>query len=444
MNDLNLLNRFDTARFGRFHVTLMLLTGSCWIWAAYGVGIIGFLLPALKNEWGVSASALSYLAVIGMLGMLTGSVIAGRMSDRFGRRRMLTLIMLFLGLSFVFSGIVGNYPGLLVLRFMTGMGMGAILPAAGALVTEFSPMRHRGTMLVLLNGFWGIGTTLAALIGYFLVLPYGWRPSMLFGGLAILTGLLIHHLLPESLRYLLDKKHYDRAQTEAARVHIDVDELTADRVENPVPASVNSQPDRSGIWSRRYARTTGALWYLWFALNFVFQGVFIWLPTLLASVNSSNDRSFLLTLFISLGQMPGALIIAYLADKASRRKLLIISLGLLGSATFVFGFSEATTWVLILGFLLMVFNGMAWGLAHPYTSELYPTRMRGSAAGWAMGVGRLGGVAAPLIIGLIIQASGGIPFIFTILATAPILAMVTLAGVKTETTGRSLEEITSE
>ena len=103
---------------------------------------------------------------------------------------------------------------LLILRFFTGMGLGAVLPTGGTLVSEFSPTRLRGTLLVLLNGFWGLGGTLAALVGYFLVLHTGWRPAMIFGGLAIISGLLIHWLLPESLRFLLSKGMIEKAQKE--------------------------------------------------------------------------------------------------------------------------------------------------------------------------------------------------------------------------------------
>ena len=185
MTDTTLLQRFDNAKLSKFHLVLMLLVGSCWSWAAYGVTIVGFILPALKKEWNVSSSALGFLAGIGMLGMVVGSVAAGTLSDRFGRRRMLTWIMLYLGMMFILSGFAGSYSILLVLRFFTGMGLGAILPPGGTLVSEFSPIRQRGTLIVLLNGFWGLGGTLAALIGYSLVLNIGWRPAFLFGGLAI-------------------------------------------------------------------------------------------------------------------------------------------------------------------------------------------------------------------------------------------------------------------
>jgi putative MFS transporter len=433
------LQKFDQASLGRFHVLLLTLTGSCWAWAAYGVTIVGFMLPALKAEWEISASELGYLAGIGMLGMLAGSVIGGVLSDRIGRKKTLVLVMIYLGFAFVASSFSRSYTILLAFRFLTGMGLGAILPAGGTLVAEFSPIRYRGILVVLMNGFWGLGGTIASLVGFSLVLKYGWRPAMLVGGLAAVSGVLILWLLPESIRFLIGKGRYAQADVESARVDVGTGIVGGVQTEFK-PVVVADTKTKSSIWSSQFARITGSLWVMWFSLNFLYQGVFIWLPTLLANTGSYN-RSYMLTLIISLGQIPGTILVAALADRVSRRKLIIFSLGLLGAAAILFGFGESTIWVLVVGFMLMVFNGMAWGLAHPFSSELYPTRMRGTATGWATGIGRLGGVVAPILIASVIQAGGGTVVSFSILALAPILSMVVLSWIKLETTGKSLEEI---
>jgi putative MFS transporter len=382
------------------------------------------------------------MAGIGMLGMLVGSVTAGALSDHYGRRTMLTCIMIYLGIMFILSAAAGSFSILLVLRFFTGMGLGAVLPTGGTLVSEFSPSRLRGTLLVLLNGFWGLGGTLAALVGYFLVLHTGWRPAMLFGGLAIISGLLIQWVLPESLRFLLSKGLIEKARKESARVNFSDDSTTGHQQDTKFIAQAGPI-QTNGILSRRYARITLSLWVLWISLNFLYQGVFVWLPTLLIGENSSINRSFLLSLIISLGQIPGTILVAYLADRFSRRKLIILSLGFLGLSAIIFSLSGNTSWIIAIGFLLMVFNGMAWGLAHPFSSELYPTYIRGTATGWATGIGRLGGVVAPMVVAWVIQAGGGMTIIFSILAAAPMVTMIVLAGLRQETTGRSLEEISA-
>ena len=162
------------------------------------------------------------------------------------------------------------------------MGLGAILPPGGTLVSEFSPIRQRGTLIVLLNGFWGLGGTLAALIGYSLVLNTGWRPAFLFGGLAIFSGLLVHWMLPESLRFLMSTGQIDRALKESNRIQLDEDH-SLPHLQNVITPNTRPAPGpMPGIWSQRFARITFSLWFLWVSLNYLYQGVFVWLPTLLA------------------------------------------------------------------------------------------------------------------------------------------------------------------
>lgn len=441
MKQNNILHSFDNARFGKFHVRLMVLAGLCWILAAYGVTIVGFLSSSLREEWQVPASAVGWLASVGMLGMLFGAVVVGILSDRFGRRNTLAWTLGYLGVAFIASSLAWDYPVLLVLRFLTGLGLGAILPVSSTLITEFSPSKYRGSMSVTMNACWGLGGTLAALAGYTLVLNQGWRLALLIGGIALIISPLVRLLLPESMRFLLGKGRVEDAEREFSRVHLNLVEESLD-VSLTRAQSVNEGGGKNGgIWSSPFTRITFALWILWIALNFFYQGAFVWLPTLLTGTQISEGHSFLLTILISLGQIPGTLIAAYLADRMSRRKLLFISLALLTVGTLLFGLSQKDAWVLVMGFLLMVFNGMAWGMAYPFSSELYPTRMRGGATGWATGIGRLGGVAAPLVVSWLTWEGGSIFHVFLMLSCTLLATMLILNGIKLETTGRSLEEI---
>ena len=356
---------------------------------AYGVTIVGFILPALKDEWQVSSTMLGLLASLGMAGMMIGSIIAGMLSDHFGRRKVLTNGLLLLGVFFLISAFSPTFISLLVLRFLTGMGLGVILPVSSVYVMEFSPNRWRGGMSVVLNACWGLGGTISALVGYTLVLSQGWRPAMLLGVVSFLIAFLVYQFLPESLKFLIAKGHL--SQVGAA---VESDPLHSRYGRHEYGCGPNTHPEKSknqpGIWSAQYARITVSLWILWTSLNFLYQGAYIWLPSLLATVKVSEGRSYVLTMLISLGQLPGTFIVAYLADRMSRKKLIGVSLLLLAAGAFLFGLNQQDTWIVVCGFFLIVFNGMCWGIAYPFSSEMYPTRMRGAATGWATGIGRMG------------------------------------------------------
>lgn len=440
MEEKEILYQFDHAKLGKFHLALVLLSGACWALVAYGVTIIGFLLPSLRQEWQVSTSLLGVIAGSGLLGMFIGSIIGGTLADRIGRRRTLVWALFISGIFFLVSSAAWNFSSLLILRLLTGMGLGAIIPIVSTMITEFSPSKVRGTLSVLINGCWGLGGTLAALVGYKVVLVYGWRLAMLLGCTAFILSILVRIMLPESMRYLIAKGRLEEAKKQFEKINLE-------KSDNPVavdslPATVVEQKVSSGgIWSPSFARITGSLWFMWIALNFLYQGVLVWMPTLLASTHITEGRSFLLTMLISLGQIPGTLIVAFLVDRTRRGKLLIVSLVLLTLATLLLGVSQNDIWILTTGFLLMIFNGMTWGMAYSVSSELYPTRMRGAATGWAAGVGRLGGVPAPIVVALIMQQGGSLSLVFDLLAVAPFLAIVVISTLKMETTGKSLEVI---
>jgi len=441
------LDTFDRARLGAFHVRLLCLAGLCMLWTAVGVSNISFIFPALRSEWGLSTSQQGSIASITVAGMMVGSVLAGRLSDRVGRRSTLVLALLGQGIVSILSAFSPSYAVLLGLRLLTGFGLGAMPPVASTLVSEYLPARSRGRILVLINGFWGLGSALAALAGYGLVGDYGCRPGLLVSGLSIFTVPLVR-MLPESLLFLLEKGRVVEAERTIAQIRVQLDP-NALLYASPAARVPNRQPVVSGTgrenpvhpWTAPYLGRTAALWLLWFAFNFTFQGVFIWLPSILLAGGDSLSRSFLFALVISLSQVPGAVLAALLADRISRRVGLGLVIALWSVSVFLFGLSADPASVLFWGFFMAVGNGAAWGMAYPFTTELYPTRMRGAATGWATGFGRLGGTIAPLVVGVLIQAQAGNVVIFSLLAAVPLLSALVLVGLRQETTGRALEEI---
>jgi len=442
------LDNFDRARLGAFHVRLLCLAGLCMLWTAVGVSNISFILPALQSEWGLSTSQQGAIASVTVAGMMAGSVLAGRLSDRVGRRRTLVLALLGQGIAATFSAFSPSYPILLGLRLLAGLGLGAIPPVASTLVSEYLPARSRGRILVLINGFWGLGSAVAALAGYALVGTHGWRPVLLVSGLSILSVPLVRWMLPESLRFLLSQGRVVEAEQTISQVHVQPDPkalqdagAAARTISHPPVMAGDGSGDSIHPWASPYLGRTAALWVLWFAFNFTFQGVFIWLPSILLAEGGSLSRSFLFALVISLAQVPGAVLAALLADRISRRLGLGLTIAFWSASVFLFGLSANPASVLFWGFLLAVGNGAAWGMAYPFTTELYPTRMRGAATGWATGFGRLGGTIAPLVVGALMQADAGNVAIFSLLAVVPLLSSLVLVGLRQETTGRALEEI---
>lgn len=422
---------------------MILAAGLAWVWAAYGISTVGFILPLLRVEWQINYTQQGLLAALGLLGMMAGSIISGYLADRIGRRRALYLALLWAGLFSLFSSQASSFVALTILRLLTGAGLGAILPGTSALVSEYAPVRIRGALLVLLNGFWGVGFALAAAVSWLLVPRLGWQAVYYFGGLTILTILAVRQWLPESLRFLFAKNRTMEAQGIIQRFGFnDFPDQPGPAASPAVPqaAAPAGIPARQGIWSAHYRGRTIRLWILWFSLNFLFQGVFIWLPTLLQNTGYNPEKASIYTMAISLGQVPGSVIAAFLVDRVGRRASLAVFLALYALSCFIFGLSSSLAAILVWGFLISLCNGAAWGMAYPYTTELYPTRIRAAAVGWATGMGRTGGIVAPLLIGQMIGVGAATSAVYTLLAAEAALTILVLLGLRHETAGQTLEE----
>src|SRR5918993_1304306 len=196
--------RLDRLPFTRKHLRVLTGSGLGWALDAMDVGLISFVIAALAVQWSLEPGQTAWIASIGFVGMAVGATLGGLLADRFGRRQVFAATLLIYGLATGASALVGGLAALLVLRFLVGLGLGAELPVASTYVSEFAPARMRGRLIVILEAFWAVGWTAAALIG-FLVIPAseaGWRWAFGLGALPAAYALVVRWGLPESARWL--------------------------------------------------------------------------------------------------------------------------------------------------------------------------------------------------------------------------------------------------
>lgn len=434
------LNQLDHSNLTRFHLELVVLSGIPWMWVSIAIGIIGFILPSLEAAFPWTSSQLGLLVSAGLLGFLLGAILTGRWTDRFGRKTMMLLATAGVGLSLMASGLAWNFTSLVLLRVGTGFCSGAVMPVTNALVSEYSPARFRGRVVILLSGFWGLGGIVAALIGYLLAPALGWRPPLLVGGLILLILPLLQRRLPRSLRFLMEAGRFEDAR------------LQFSQLENrlAVPAGlVESQASEGGveraadsIWTSRYVRPAALLSIIWFTLNFAFYGVFVWLPSVLVYGGLPLSESLRFTLLINLAQLPGSLSAAFLADWVGRRLSMGAFLAFYAAALAAFALRQSPSGILLWGSAFAFFNAAAWGVGYIMTVERFPTSLRATGLGWTNGIGRSGGIVAPAIMGVLLESPGASQWIFFLTAVVLVFAIVPCTLVGGEAKGRSLEEIT--
>ena len=391
---------------------LLFTSGTAWLFDAMDVGLLSFVLAALKLSWDLTPAQMGWLGSINSIGMAVGALVFGIWADKVGRRRVFIATLLLFSLASGLSAFATSLAMLMLLRFLIGAGLGGELPVASTYVSERVPAHERGRIVVLLESFWAAGWLLAALIAYFVIPQFapdtGWRVAMLLGALPALYALYLRRSLPR-------------------------DEPMLER------ASVPPWTQRlARLWSADYRRNTLMLWLLWFMVVFSYYGMFLWLPSVMVAKGYTLIKSFEYVLIMTLAQLPGYFTAAWLIERAGRKFVLVVYL--LGTAASAWAFGNAATesTLLLYGVLLSFFNLGAWGGLYAYTPENYPTAIRGSGVGTAAAIGRVGGIIGPLMIPTLGAAGWSTSAIFTLFAVSISIGALAVLLLGRETRGQEL------
>ncbi|MEJ5998212.1 MFS transporter [Corynebacterium sp. H130] len=414
-------HRLDNLPVTRKHARLLGVSGIGWALDAMDVGLISFIMAALAVQWNLSKTEVSWLGSIGFIGMALGATFGGLLADKFGRRHVFALTLLIYGVATGASALVGSLVALMILRFFVGLGLGAELPVASTLIAEFSPRSVRGRMVVLLEAFWAVGWILAAVIGTFVVAGShdGWRWALALGCIPALYSLVVRIGMPESVRFLEARGRHEEAEKVVRSFEESPTFISVRAAQTPRIPAVQAD----SIWDATVRSRTLALWAIWFCVNFAYYGAFIWIPSLLHAQGYTLVKSFSFTLIITLAQLPGYAVAAFLIERWGRRQTLATFLVGSAVAAGLFGLSAAPWQVIAAGCLLSFFNLGAWGALYAIGPELYPTAIRGAGTGAAAGFGRIASIISPLIVPPVLALVGSIGLFFLFASAFAIAAI---------------------
>jgi putative MFS transporter len=353
------------------------------------------------------------------------------------------MTLLIYGLATGASALVGGLAMLLVLRFFVGLGLGAELPVASTYVSEFAPVKIRGRLIVILEAFWAVGWTAAALIGFF-VIPAsddGWRWAFALGAIPAAYALFVRWGMPESPRWLAMRGRIAEAERIVVSFELDAGIVAGPAIRREPPSRAITATTRSRVttlWHPEFRLRTVCLWVVWLGVNFAYYGAFIWIPSILVDAGFDLVRSFGFTLIITLAQLPGYAVAAWLIEVWGRRSTLSVFLvGAAISAVF-FGTASTAGTIIAAGMALSFFTLGAWGALYAVTPEVYPTSLRATGAGWAAGIGRVASIIAPLAVPALLLM-GGAPLVFVIFGICFLVAALAAWGLS-DRKGQSLDD----
>jgi putative MFS transporter len=416
------------AGFTPFHRKAVAITGTAWTFVAMEILLIGFTLPLFGSIWNLSATWLGWIGASALAGSLVGSLLLGRVADQLGRKRVFQTSILWYSVFTALTALAWGPTALFALRFLAGIGLGGMLVVDPSLLAEYLPPQRRGRFLVLLDFFWPVGLLTAIGLSWVFLdrLDGAWRWLFVAAALPAFLAYVARRALPESPYWLARRGRLAEAAgvLRAITGHpVDGDALAASEEPGSSPRE---------LFGPRLRATSVVIVLVWIALNVSYYGLFIWLPGVLGAQGTVALNVYLLLALVALAQFPGYAASLWLVEAWGRKPTLVTFLALGGMSALTFALAQSTGVYVAALFFVGFFNLGAWGAVYPYTSELFPTRLRSTAFGMVEGVGKAAAIAGPYLFGYLLDTTGATVWSLTFVAVVMAAgALVTLLGRET-------------
>ena len=418
---VNVQQVIDRQDFGPFHWFVTAICAVAVLMDGFDAQVMGFVAPAIASDWHIARGGLGPILVAGQVGMLVGALVFGPLADRVGRKSVLLFSTLWFGVASLLTARADSMSNMLILRLITGFGLGGTLPNAIALTSEYMPRRLRATGVMMMFSGFSIGAAAGGFVAASLIARFGWRSVFVVGGaLPCLTAVLLLWL-PESIRFLVLRG----GQAEAIAKLL---KRVAPGVSIAPGTSFVTAEHRAKGFLVRHLFTEGRtgmtllLWAIYFLSLLDLFFLTSWLPTILHDAKFSIRQAILITTMLQVGGTAAALILGRFIDRASHK---VLGWTYLGAVAGVFLIGAATSSVALEALAVFAAGFCVVGAqtgANSLAAQCYPTAIRSTGSGWALGMGRLGSIAGPLLGGLLLSSDLAIGRVFWVAAVPPLLA----------------------
>ncbi|MEE3500552.1 MFS transporter [Acidiphilium acidophilum] len=406
-SDRDLLETLSELRWNRFHTVVVLLFGLGWALDAFEVTLIGNVLGALRQHFGLGAYAMSFILAAWFAGLMLGASGFGLLSDRFGRRRVFLASLVLYGVATLATAFAPDFASLIALRLIAGIGVGAEYSAINAAIAELMPRKSRGRASALVLNFWPVGSFVAAMLAWLVLsaLPpdIGWRVVFGLGGMIALSAAWFRRYLPESPRWLIAAGRGDEARAVIAGIEAGLTDIRPAMVA-PLHHRVRREAGQFATLVRDYPGRLALGALLDFAEASGYYGLFAFLPiVVLPALDLPADRLPVFYLVGSVGALIGGFAAAFLLDRLGRS--VTVAGFYLATAAGLVGFAAITgmgAGAIMVGFALVnLLATGSWIAAYPTFSELFPTPLRSTGIGASVAIGRIGAAMSPFLVGYV-------------------------------------------
>ncbi|MFZ6648760.1 MFS transporter [Undibacterium sp. TJN25] len=409
---IDVVDLIDKSGIRKFHVNLIFWSFLIMVVDGFDLQAIGYVAPSLIKAWQLSRASFGIAFSAGLVGMMIGATQGGSMGDRWGRKRtVLAGVVCFALFTLVTAGATG-LSSLVVLRFLAGIGLGCAVPNAIALNTEYAPKKYRATMVTVMFLGYTIGAALGGAAAALMIPHFGWQSVFVLGGVApLLVAVLCYVYLPESIRFQILRRGGPGAMRAHLQKWFPEAGITEDS-ELVVHEEVKAGMSFTHLFKENRAPFTVLLWTCFIANLITLHFIANWLPTVIESTGIPLQRAVIVTSLFQLGGTLGGIVISRLLDRGSLMPLV----GFFGAAAVMIASigavnnSESMLEVVVFAAGLFVV-GTQFGL-NALAGSSYPTFIRATGVGWALGIGRIGSILGPMVGGILIALKLPLPQIF--------------------------------
>jgi MFS transporter, AAHS family, 4-hydroxybenzoate transporter len=415
---IDIVEFIDQRPIGGFQIKLLLICASVLFLDGFDTQAIGYVAPALAKEWSLTRGALGPVLSAGLVGLMIGALVFGPLADRVGRKRIIIFSTAAFGLGALATAFVNDVTTLLVIRFLTGLGLGGAMPNAIAMTSEYNPHRRRATMVMIMFCGFSIGAALGGFLAADLIPRFGWRSVFLVGGIAPLTMVpILVWRLPESVRFLATTGRAPERAAELLKL-ISPEATFALGTQFVVHEARLEGLPVLHLFREGRTPVTLLLWVIFFMSLLDIYFLASWLPTVLNDLGASVSMAVLIGTMLQVGGVVGTFALGSLVDRFSFRVLALVYLGavLAVGAIGQLGHSAILVSIAIFAAGFCVVGGQI--AANALTAGYYPTSVRATGVGWALGIGRVGSIIGPVVGGLLIQQKWSTGALFMAAAAA--------------------------
>lgn len=421
---LDVQSLIDSHRFSAYQWLILIL---CFLIVAidgFDTAAMGYIAPALVQEWGIEKSSLGPVMSAALFGLAFGAIFAGPMADRVGRKRVLVLSVFFFGACSLATAFAPSVTWLTVLRFLTGVGLGAAMPNAVTLMSEYAPARRRAILVNTMFCGFPLGSAGGGFFAAAIIPHFGWHSVLVFGGIVpLVLAVVLVAALPESIRYMVVRQ-YPADQIRKVLARVTGAALGAAHVFTIHEAAPAAKSAVGTVLAPRYRVGSAMLWLTYFMGLVIFYLLTSWMPTLMKDAGFTLQRASLLTALFPLGGGIGTIAAGWFMDRFNPNKVIAFTYALTGVLIYAVGHGAGGD-PFVLGLLIFLagtaMNG-AQSSMPTLAASFYPTQGRATGVAWMLGIGRFGGIAGALLGAELLRMHLGFDAIFTLLTVPAFIA----------------------